>query len=125
VKPVDLKAFLDGLSDETRQLVLTLRSVVRRTEPHAEESLVWGSLSYHRPEVGGRVKGSVCQIVVKGDKVRLDFIHGIRLTDPSGLLQGDRLSKRYVPIETVADAESAGVEGLIREAAALNPNEWA
>jgi hypothetical protein len=121
----DLKNFLDALPPETRKLVLALRDVVRRTVPHAEESLLWGTLSYHRPQVGGRVKGAVCQIVVKGDKVRLDFIHGIRLADPCGLLQGDRLSKRFVPIGSVADAERPEIAHLMREAAALDPAEWA
>lgn len=120
-----LKAWLDLLAPEARKLVLALRKVVRCIIPHAEESLVWGSLSYHRPEVGGRVKGAVCQIVVKRGQVRLDFIHGIRLADPSGLLQGERVSKRFVPIVTVADARRSEVADLIREAAALDPTEWA
>lgn len=120
MKQAALKDFLDCLTAEMRQLVSALREVVRRTLPNAEESLLWGGLSYHRPEVGGRVRGAVCQIGVKGG-VRLDFIHGIRLSDPSGLLQGNRLSKRFVPIETVADAERPEVIALIREAAALDP----
>jgi hypothetical protein len=120
----DLRALLDGLSPETRELVLALRNVVRRTAPDAEESLVWGSVSYHRPEVGGRVKGAVCQIVAKRGRVRLDFVHGIRLADPNGLLQGERVSKRFVPIETVADAERPEVAALVLEAAGLDPREW-
>jgi hypothetical protein len=120
-----IEAFRDALPPDTRQLVLALRDVVRRTVPHAEETLLWGGLSYHRPQVGGRVKGAVCQIGVKGGQVRLDFIHGVRLGDPCGLLQGDRLSKRYIPIGSVADAERPEVAALIREAAALDPAEWA
>jgi hypothetical protein len=121
----DLETFLETLPAPTKQLVLALREVVLRTVPEAEESFVWGGLSYHRLEVGGRVKGAVCQIGVKRGQVRLDFIHGIRLADPQGLLQGDRLSKRFIPIGTIADAERPEVAALIREAAALNPNEWA
>jgi hypothetical protein len=120
-----VEAFLDALPPDTRQLVLALRDVVRRTAPHAEESLLWGGLSYHRPQVGGRVKGAVCQIVAKGGQVRLDFIHGIGLADPCGLLQGDGVSKRFVPIGTVADAERPEVTALVREAAALDPAAWA
>jgi hypothetical protein len=63
-------------------------------------------------------------IVVKKGQVRLDFIHGIRLEDPSGLLQGHQVSKRWIPIETISDAERAEVAALIREAAALDPTEW-
>jgi hypothetical protein len=56
--------------------------------------------------------------------VRLDFIHGIRLADPGGVLQGNRLSKRFVPIGTVADAERPELIAPIREAAALDPAAW-
>jgi hypothetical protein len=84
--------------------------------------------TYHRPKVGGRVKGAVCQIVVEGDRVRLDFIHGIRLTDPCRLLRGDRISKRFVPIEAAEDAVGANrpeIVALIVEAAALDLAVWA
>ena len=121
----DVRAFLNGLSPQVRGLVSAPRAVVDRTIPQAEESVLWGGLSYHRPEVGGRVTGAVCQIVVKGDRVRLDFIHGIRLADPHGLLQGDRVSKRFVHIESAADAERPEVATLIQEAAALDPAGWA
>ena len=120
-----VEGFLDALPRDTSQLVRALWDVVRRTVPQAEESLLWGGLSYHRPQVGGRVKGAVCQIVAKDGQVRLDFIHGIRLADPCRLLQGDRLSKRFIPIGTIADAERPEVAALIREAAALDPAEWA
>jgi hypothetical protein len=119
-----VKAFLDAVAPETRELVLALRNVVCRTVSQAEESVLWDGLSYHRPEVGGRVKGAVCQIGVKRGQVRLDFIHGIRLVDPCGLLQGNRLSKRFIPISNVADAERPEVAALIREAAALDPTVW-
>ncbi len=121
----DLNDFLNGLNDADRQIVVALRNVVRRTIPHAEESFVWGGLSYHRPETGGRVKGAVCQITAKRGQVRLEFIHGIRMADPHCLLQGDRLSKRFLPIDTVADAQRPEIVTLIREAAALDPTKWA
>ncbi|MCX5685469.1 MAG: DUF1801 domain-containing protein, partial [Planctomycetota bacterium] len=104
MKEEDPRAFLAGLSPEVRQLVSALRNVVRRSAPQAEETVLWGGLSYHRPEVGGRVKGAVCQIVAKRGEVRLDFIHGIRLADPQGVLQGDGVSKRFVPVRSAADA---------------------
>jgi hypothetical protein len=66
------------------------------------------------------VKGTVCQIGVKKSQVRPDFIHCIRFTDPCGLLQGQRLSKRYFPIDSTADAEWPEIKNLIREA---DPNQ--
>ena len=118
-----VRALLNSLSPEVRDVVTALRSVVRRTIPQAEESIIWGSLSYHRPDVGGRVKGAVCLIVAKKGQVRLDFIHGIRLADPCSLLLGNRVSKRFVPIGSVADAGRREVADLIRDAAALDPAE--
>jgi hypothetical protein len=120
----EVTEFLNALSPVTKKRVSALRNAIQRTAPDALESVLWGGLSYHRPEIGGRVKGAVCQIVVKGQYVRLDFIHGIRLTDPCGLLQGDRVSKRFVPIETVADAERPEVVFLIEQAAAIDPTTW-
>lgn len=124
VKDYDLEKLLDGLSPENRRVALALRKVVRRLLPQAEESILWGGLSYHRPQVGGRVKGAVCQIVLKRDQVRLDFIRGVRLTDPAGLLQGNLVSKRYAPIKTVADAERPEIAALVQEAAVLDPTQW-
>jgi hypothetical protein len=124
VEEADLRAFVDDLPPETRDLVLALRAVIRQTVPEAEESLLWGCLTYHRPGVGGRVKGAVCLISVKGGRVRLEFIHGVRLADPRGLLEGNRLSKRHIPIRAVADAERPEVAVLIGEAATLDPEDW-
>jgi len=121
MKDTNINTFLDTVSPQVRELVLALRSVVRRVVPHAVESVVWDSLSYHRPEVGGRVKGAVCQIVAKRGQVRLDFIHGIRLSDPAGLLQGDGKSKRYISITSAADFERPEVAALVRQAGALDP----
>jgi len=125
MKQADLMEFLKYLSPATRQLVMALREVILRSVVDTDETLLWGSLSYHRPQVGGRVKGAVCQILVKGERVRLDFIHGIRLDDPCHLLHGDRKSKRFVPIDTTADAQRPEVIALITEAAALDPTTWA
>jgi hypothetical protein len=119
-----VRALLNSLSPEVRDVVTALRSVVRRTIPQAEESIIWGSLSYHRPDVGGRVKGAVCLIVAKKGQVRLDFIHRVRLPDPAGLLQGHQVSKRYVAVRSREDIERPEIAALIREAAALDPREW-
>jgi hypothetical protein len=50
---------------------------------------------------------------------------GGRLANPCGLLQEDRVSKRFAPIGTAVDAERPEVATLIPEAAAPDPTEWA
>jgi hypothetical protein len=117
----ELEALLRGLPPETRRLVRSLRQLVHRTVPRAEESLLWGALSYHRLEMGGRIKGAVCLIEFKAGVVRLGFVHGARLADPTHRLEGDGVSKRFVRITSAADVEQPQLAALIREAAAV---EW-
>lgn len=116
----ELKTFLAPLSPSVRTIVLALRETILKTVPDVEESILWGGLSYHLPELGGRVKGAVCQIVTKRFPVRLDFIHGVWLRDPVGLLEGSLVSKRFVSIATAADAKRPEIAALIREAAVLD-----
>ncbi len=116
--------FLDELTPECKQIVMALREIIATVIPAAEESVLWSGLSYHRPWIGGRVKGAVCQISVKRGVVQLDFIHGRRLSDPGQLLQGTRLSKRFVPVQSPTEARSPGIAELIRKAAELDPNQW-
>jgi hypothetical protein len=113
---VSVDDFFARLSSEQTCIVLALRQVILRNAPGVEESIAWGGLSYHRPWVGGRVKGAVCQIVTKRGKVRLDFIHGVALPEPHGLLRGDLRSKRFVPIGSPEVARAAEVEALVRSA---------
>lgn len=115
----ELNAFLRELSPGDRRLVRSLRALVRRTIPSCDETMLWGGISYHRPEIGGRVKGSVCLIGAKHGRVEIGFIHGARLADPQRLLRGTRLSKRFVPIRAASDIERPGLAQLIRDAAAL------
>ncbi len=114
----DVGAFLADLEPETRAVVNALRGVISDIVPDAAETVLWGGLSYHSPWVGGRVKGAICQITTKGG-VRLEFIHGVRLADPSRLLRGTRLSKRYVPIRSVAEARRTEIAALVLEASAI------
>ncbi len=115
----EIQTFLRELPPGVRALVEALRSVVREVAPEAEESILWGGLSYHPPQVGGRVKGTICQIGTKGGEVRLEFIHGVRIPDPDGILRGNRVSKRYIPIHSIAEARHPRVADLVRKAAAV------
>ena len=123
MRPADLSAYLGRLTAGNRRVVRALRGVIRAAAPKCEESILWDGVSYHRPWLGGRVKGAVCQIVVRRGVVRLDFIHGVRLRDPSRLLRGDGLAKRHVPIGTSGDAGRPEIAALVRDAAAFDPSD--
>jgi hypothetical protein len=120
VRTENVSSFLDGLSCNARAIVAALRAVVLEIVPDAAETMLWGTISYHTPWIGGRVKGALCQISVRRDAVRLEFIHGIRLADPSRILRGTALSKRYVPIGSVDEARHPSVGQLIADASAID-----
>jgi len=109
--------FLEDQPADLAEIALELRRMVLHTVPHATETLHWRALSYHDASRGGMVKGAICQISRHRDHIRLAFIHGVRLPDPSGILQGDRKSKRYVQINSLQEIKSLPLSGLIRSAA--------
>ncbi len=121
----DVEVFVAGLSRQQRQVVTTLRRLIRQAAPEAEETVLWGSLSYPRSSFGGRIKGAVCLITPRLDCVHLAFIHGAALSDPLCLLRGTAKAKRFVPIERVEDIDREALSDLVREAAKYDPREAA
>ena len=101
-------------------IVMEIRGLVAKACPRAQERVLWGGLSYHDPAKGGPVKGAICQIEIKGEDVKLAFIHGVRLQDVDGLMRGSRKSKRDIVIESFDNAPWGAIERLIREAAQLD-----
>ena len=101
--------------------ILTLEDEVVDIAPYATEKIQWKGLSYYDASRGGVVKGGICQIEVHDEHVRLSFIHGAFIDDPHGLLGGDRLSKRYVRLESYESAPWEQLGELIRAAAKFDP----
>ena len=121
---VEVERFLSHSRPEVREIALELRNLIALTCPKATERILWGGLSYHDSAKGGPVKGAICQIEPERDRVRIAFIHGARLRDPDSLLAGDRLSKRYVSIDSYEHAPWNAICGLIAQAAALDPSTF-
>lgn len=119
----EVRAFLARVPHEQRKIIATLRRIVRRAAPEATESVLWESLSYHRANFGGRIKGAVCLITPKADGVHLCFIHGAAIADPHGLLRGERKAKRFVPIRSTGDIREAALTRLIKAAATYDPRQ--
>jgi len=113
--------FLARLPRQQRRVVEALRRMIRQIVPETTETVLWDSLSYHRPSFGGRIKGAVCLITPREDCVHLGFIHGAALADPHCLLRGSGKAERFAPIRGVADAERKVLRGLIEAAAEYDP----
>jgi len=90
--------------------------------PDATETILWKTLSYHDAVRGGKVKGAVCQISLHADHVRLSFIHGAALPDPSGILRGDRQVKAFRQNQNHGGGGGASPGTVIRAAAERTAN---
>ena len=121
----ELNRFLKNHPGELQDIVLELRNLVFKCAPDACEQILWRGLSYHKAELGGPVKGGICQISVQDDTVQLAFIHGSFLPDPMGLLRGDRKYKRYVEIRSLEEAPWSALEELIQASVAFDPRSIA
>ena len=121
----EINLFLKNHPIELQDIALELRNLVFRCAPNASERILWRGLSYYKAELGGPVKGSICQISVREDTVRLAFIHGSFLPDPENLLRGDRKAKRYMEIKSLEDAPWGEMEELIRAAVEFDPTAMA
>lgn len=109
---------------KAREIVLELRNVISAACPQATETSLWGGLSYHDTNKGGRVKGAICGLEFRKLPVKVAFIHGARLDDPHHLLRGTRLSKRYLEVPSYEQAPWDTIQRLIEEAAALDPDTF-
>ena len=117
----DLDSWLGRLPAWQAEQVLWLRALVQRAASGATETLLWGSLSYHRPAVGGRVKGAVCMITPKRGCLHLAFIHGAALPDPHRLLRGSGKAKRHVELTAISVPAESPLTELILAALAYVP----
>jgi hypothetical protein len=118
---LEVERMLEKKPAPLRDIARELRSLVAAAAPQASERVSWGGLTYYDSRRGGPVRGGICQIEVHVDHVRLSFIHGIHLPDPEGLLQGDRLSKRYVRLDSYENAPWEALKQLIEAGARFDP----
>jgi len=121
----DIEIYLAHLPPELRDIVFELRSIIASIAPTATETIHRGGFTYYHAERGGPVSAGICQIGLQRDHIRLAFIHGAFLPDPQGLLEGDRLYKRYVKIYSFDQAPWDDVQELITASANFDPRSIA
>jgi hypothetical protein len=117
----EIERFLERKPEALKDLVFELRNLIAEIAPYATEKILWGGLSYYDAARGGAVKGGICQIEIHADHVRLSFVHGAFLSDPQRLLQGERLYKRYVRLESYESAPWEALGELVSASARFNP----
>lgn len=103
------------------EIMLEIHSLVGKTAPGAAAEVRHYGVVYYDEKRGGPVSAGICQSLVKPDHIRLAFIHGAFLPDPHGLLEGERLAKRFVRIYSFEEAPWEALEELIRLHSRFDP----
>jgi hypothetical protein len=117
----EIEVFLQRTPAHLQDIVFELRNVVAAVAPDAVEVIRWGGLSYFHEGRGGIVSAGICQIGIHEDHVRLDFIHGVFLSDPLQLLEGTQKVKRYIKLKSYDDAPWDYLKQLIEESSRFDP----
>ena len=65
-----------------------------------------------------RPSDAVLSLAARAGGLGLCFIHGAKLPDPAGVLQGSGKQTRFVRLKTAADLKQPAVEALIKAALA-------
>ena len=117
----EIEAFLQRIPTDLQDIVLELRNIVASVAPDAVEVVRWGGISYFHEGRGGIVSAGICQIGIHSGYIRLDFIHGIFLSDHKHLLEGNQKVKRFVKLKSFDDAPWDDLKQLIEEASRFDP----
>lgn len=117
----EIETFLQRAPAEWQDIVLELRNLVAEAAPDAVEVVRWGRLSYFHAGRGGIVSAGICQIGIRREDIRLDFIHGIFLSDPKHLLEGNQKVKRFVRLRSFDDTPWDDIKQLIEESSRFDP----
>lgn len=117
----ELEMHFQTLPRQQLEIVVELRNIVQQVAPDATEVIRREGLVYFWADRGGPVSAGICQILIKPDHIRLAFNHGVFLPDPAGLLEGDRLVKRFTGISDYDHARWEEITKLIEAASLFDP----
>ncbi len=112
-----LASFVAKFAAKDQQLIRAVRRAVRKRLPTANE-LVYDNYNFfvigYSPTE--RPSDSIISIAARANGVGLCFIHGARLPDPEGILQGSGNQTRFIRLESERVLAQPEVEALIAAA---------
>ena len=102
--PADVQA----LAEKARRLLLKLLPGAEETADPSASVLSYG--------YGPGYRGMICTLILSKAGVKLGFVRGSELDDPSGLLEGSGKKHKYIQLNTAQDLKRPGLEQLIKVA---------
>lgn len=113
-RTASMQARIAGLDPNQREIVETLRALVKKADPKATESYKWNMPVFEDA-------GMLCYIWPLKRSVNFGFYNASpELADPNGLLEGTGKKMRHVKLESVSDVKPALFTKWVKRAAEFN-----
>ena len=110
-KTVD--AYIRRLDPNQREIAKTLRELINKAAPDAEEMIAWNIPWWKQ-------NGWLCTVYVSSDHINFGLQRGVELDDPDGLLEGTGKGMRHVKIESAKDIRKKQFTAWIKQSVKLN-----
>jgi hypothetical protein len=110
-KTVD--AYITGLEAWQAEIVSSVRQIVLKTAPEAEEAIKWAQPVYSS-------SGPFAYIKAFKNSVNFGFWRGVDLDDPQGILEGSGEKMRHVKLSSLDDIDEQAFSDFIQQAVNLN-----
>jgi hypothetical protein len=98
------------LADKARRLLLKLLSEAEETVDPTASVLSYG--------YGPGYRGMICTLLLSKSGVKIGFVNGADLPDPTRLLEGSGKKHKYIQLNTASDLDRSGVKQLVEAARA-------
>jgi len=109
----DVNRWFDAAPADQRPILDALRELLLSAAPDVAESLTWNCPWY------STANGLFCYLQRRKTYVTLGFRRGTSLKDPKRLLEGTGNDMRHVKLLTLAEAQNAAIQRLVKQAAKL------
>ncbi|MEY3386508.1 MAG: hypothetical protein RIR53_1319 [Bacteroidota bacterium] len=113
VSAATVEQYVNGHRGWQKEVLTTLRNIVRMVAPEAEESIMWSQPVFS-------ANGPVCFFKAYKDYITFGFWRGTELSDPDGLLSGDLTMMRSMTLRSAKDVRREAFEALVKQAVRLN-----
>lgn len=105
----EVAAYVDGLTDLQRELLLPMREAVLSTDSRVKEGIKWGSICFFH-------NSNICGYRVAKQHVTLLFMEGASLNDTYGVLSGDGAKARTYKYNGKQELNTEAISDLVAQA---------
>jgi hypothetical protein len=117
-----IDAKIAGLNDWRGETLARLRALIHEADPQVEETVKWAKATNPLGVPVWEHAGILCTGELYKDKVKLTFMYGASLDDPTGLFNAslDAGTRRAIDVKEGEAVDAGAFKALIREAVAWN-----